>query len=93
MAQHTSTVASTVAACPRSRSSPPGTKLVASNRQARRDYEILDTFECGIELKGEVKLLRDASSSLTPHARAAAISCSGCTSPPTATAAPATVTC
>ena len=41
--------------------SPPGTLLVASNRQARRDYEILDTFECGIVLKGsEVKSLRDA---------------------------------
>ena len=40
---------------------PPGTKLIASNRQARRDYEILDTFECGIVLKGsEVKSLRDA---------------------------------
>jgi SsrA-binding protein len=42
-------------------SAPPGTTLVASNRQARRDYEILDTFECGIVLQGsEVKSLRDA---------------------------------
>lgn len=40
---------------------PPGTKPVASNRQALRDYEILDTFECGIVLQGsEVKSLRDA---------------------------------
>lgn len=35
--------------------------VVASNRKARHDYEILDTFECGIVLKGsEVKSLRDA---------------------------------
>lgn len=52
-------------------SAPPGTKLVASNRQARRDYEILDTFECGIVLKGsEVKSLRDAKVQLAEsHAR------------------------
>ena len=40
---------------------PPGPKVVATNRQARRDYEILDTWECGIMLKGsEVKSLREA---------------------------------
>ena len=33
---------------------------IASNRKARRDYEILEAIECGIELKGsEVKSLRD----------------------------------
>ena len=50
---------------------PPGTKLVASNRQARRDFEILDTFECGVVLKGsEVKSLRDAKVQLADsHAR------------------------
>lgn len=33
--------------------------MVASNRRARHDYEILDTFEAGIVLKGsEVKSLR-----------------------------------
>jgi len=50
---------------------PPGTKPIASNRQARRDYEILDTFECGIALKGsEVKSLRDAKVQLADaHAR------------------------
>ncbi len=33
---------------------------LATNRKARRDYEILETVECGIELKGsEVKSLRD----------------------------------
>ncbi|HEY2815078.1 MAG TPA: SsrA-binding protein SmpB [Acidimicrobiales bacterium] len=40
---------------------PPGTKTIATNRQARRDYEIIETIECGIALKGsEVKSLRDA---------------------------------
>jgi SsrA-binding protein len=34
-------------------------KLIASNRKARHDYEILDTFETGIVLQGsEVKSLR-----------------------------------
>ena len=38
-----------------------GRKVVATNRRARHDYEILDTFECGIVLRGsEVKSLRDA---------------------------------
>src|ERR1044071_7295722 len=38
---------------------PKGTKLVAQNRKARHDYTILETFECGIALKGaEVKSLR-----------------------------------
>jgi SsrA-binding protein len=39
----------------------PGATVVATNRQARRDYEILDTWECGIVLRGsEVKSLREA---------------------------------
>lgn len=39
---------------------PKGTKLVAQNRKARHDYEVLDTWECGIVLAGsEVKSLRD----------------------------------
>jgi len=34
-------------------------KLIASNKKAHRDYAILETMECGIELKGsEVKSLR-----------------------------------
>jgi SsrA-binding protein len=38
-----------------------GRKVVATNRKARHDYEIIDTFECGIVLRGsEVKSLRDA---------------------------------
>jgi SsrA-binding protein len=37
-----------------------GTKVVASNRKARRNYEILDTIEAGIVLRGsEVKSIRD----------------------------------
>jgi SsrA-binding protein len=39
---------------------PKGTKLVASNRRARHDYEILDVVEAGIALVGtEVKSFRD----------------------------------
>jgi len=35
-------------------------RLVASNRRARHDYEIVDTVECGIVLQGsEVKSLRE----------------------------------
>ena len=42
-----------------------GRKLVASNRRARFDYEILDTLEVGIELRGpEVKSLRAGKASL-----------------------------
>jgi SsrA-binding protein len=38
-----------------------GHQVVASNRLARRDYEILETIECGIELRGsEVKSLRES---------------------------------
>ncbi|CAN5229022.1 SsrA-binding protein SmpB [soil metagenome] len=45
---------------------PPGTTVVATNRQARRDYEILDAWECGIMLTGsEVKALREAKVTLT----------------------------
>lgn len=44
---------------------PPGVKVVATNRQARRDYEILDTFEAGMVLNGnEVKSLREAKVTL-----------------------------
>lgn len=36
--------------------------MVATNRQAHRDYEILDTWEAGIMLQGsEVKSLREAN--------------------------------
>jgi SsrA-binding protein len=45
---------------------PTGTKPIASNRQARRNYEILDTVEAGIVLRGsEVKSLREAKVQIT----------------------------
>jgi SsrA-binding protein len=38
-----------------------GTTVIATNRVARRDYEVLDTWECGVVLRGaEVKALREA---------------------------------
>lgn len=43
------------------RTIPPGATAVATNRAARRDYDILDTLEVGIVLKGsEVKSLRES---------------------------------
>lgn len=40
-------------------------QIVASNRKARHNYTILDTFECGVVLQGtEVKSLRDGQASL-----------------------------
>ena len=49
----------------------PGRKVVATNRQARRDYDILDTYECGLVLRGsEVKSLREGKVQLAEaHAR------------------------
>ncbi len=44
---------------------PPGVKIVATNRQARREFEILDTVEAGIVLRGsEVKSLRNSKAQL-----------------------------
>jgi SsrA-binding protein len=45
--------------------------LIAENRRARFDYEIGDTWECGVELKGsEVKSLREKKVSFEgAHAR------------------------
>jgi SsrA-binding protein len=48
-----------------SRSATPGQKTVVSNRRALHDYEILERFEAGIELRGaEVKSLRGGHGSL-----------------------------
>ncbi len=42
-----------------------GEKLIAQNRRARRDYQVLEQYEAGIELKGtEVKTLRDGKITL-----------------------------
>jgi len=39
---------------------PTGTKLIADNRRARHDYELLERVEAGLALTGtEVKSLRD----------------------------------
>lgn len=41
-------------------------KKIASNRKARHDYEVLETFEAGIELTGtEVRSLRENNCQLT----------------------------
>jgi len=38
----------------------PAVKTVSTNRRARHEYEILETFECGIVLQGyEVKSIRE----------------------------------
>lgn len=43
-----------------------GRKVIASNRRARHDYSILDTYEAGIALAGtEVKSLRAGKASLS----------------------------
>jgi SsrA-binding protein len=40
-------------------------KAITTNRKLFRDYEVLETLECGIELKGsEVKSLRDAKANI-----------------------------
>ena len=42
-----------------------GPRKVAQNRRARHEYDILETFECGMELKGgEVKSLRMGQATL-----------------------------
>jgi SsrA-binding protein len=42
------------------RSNTEGLKIIGDNRRARHDYEIMEAFEAGIELKGsEVKSLRE----------------------------------
>lgn len=43
----------------------PATKLIVSNRKARHEYEVLDTWEVGIVLQGtEVKSLRNGKANL-----------------------------
>ena len=39
---------------------PTGVVVIATNRQARRRYELSDQYECGLVLRGsEVKSLRE----------------------------------
>ena len=43
-----------------------GDRVVATNRRARHDYEILETLECGLVLTGsEVKSLREGRAQIT----------------------------
>ena len=45
---------------------PTGTAIVATNRQARRNYDLGDSIECGIVLVGrEVKSLRESKVQLS----------------------------
>lgn len=47
-------------------SKPPAEPVAATNRRARRDYDILDTLETGMVLRGsEVKSLREAKVTLS----------------------------
>lgn len=40
-------------------------KIIVTNRKAKRDYQVLETYEAGIELKGtEVKSLRNKGCSI-----------------------------
>jgi SsrA-binding protein len=49
----------------RSSNRPAGRQVIATNRKARHDYTIMDTFEAGIALTGtEVKSLRAGRASL-----------------------------
>ena len=42
-----------------------GRKVITTNRKARHDYTVIETFEAGIELRGsEVKSLRAAKAQL-----------------------------
>lgn len=52
---------SVMAKSQKKRDIPAGATAVATNRRARRDYDILETLECGIVLRGsEVKSLRES---------------------------------
>jgi SsrA-binding protein len=65
-------------------------KVVATNRKARHNYSILETFEAGVALVGtEVKSLRDGQASLADvrHRRRWQIWLRTCTSRSTTTAA------
>jgi SsrA-binding protein len=43
-----------------------GESLIAGNRRARHDYEILKTYEAGMQLTGsEIKSLRESKASIT----------------------------
>ena len=69
-----------------------GDQLVITNRKARHDYLVLDTWECGIMLAGpEVKSMREGRAnlqdSLRPHRRRRGLAPTACTCRPTPTRA------
>ena len=68
-----------------------GAQLIADNRKARHDYHVFDTYEGGIVLLGtEVKAIREGRVNLKDSygkVEAGEVSCTTCTSAPTATAA------
>lgn len=50
----------------KAKGAPDGTTLIASNRAARRNYAITDTFEAGLVLLGsEVKSMRESQVQIT----------------------------
>ena len=54
-----------MSARPTSNRAPAGRKVIASNRRARHDYAVLDSYEAGVVLTGtEVKALREGRASL-----------------------------
>ncbi|MEM9223770.1 MAG: SsrA-binding protein SmpB [Pseudomonadota bacterium] len=49
----------------KTKNADPNSRVVAENRKARFNYEILDTFEAGIQLQGtEVKSLREGRATI-----------------------------
>lgn len=50
----------------KARAEASGDRVVATNRRARHDYDILETVECGVVLTGsEVKSLREGRAQIT----------------------------
>ena len=49
----------------KNKSSKAGPGVIATNRRARHDYNILETYEAGVQLVGtEIKSLREGKASL-----------------------------
>ena len=49
----------------KAKSEKPGEKTIATNRRARFEYEVLDSFEAGLALLGpEVKALREGKANI-----------------------------
>ena len=62
MAKNKAPAKSTASSKKRGDDAEKNEKLIAQNRKARHEYEVLDTLECGIVLHGsEVKSLRQGA--------------------------------